>query len=511
MSVRAMSQPSPLDIVIAGGGTAGWVAAATFARFLGNRASITLVESEAIGTVGVGEATIPQIHNLIVGLGLDQADFLRRTNGTFKLGIEFADWVRSGESYIHSFGQTGRGVGLIPFRQLWLRGRALGVAAEFGDYSFNIAAARLGRMSKNAGSNTIPELAYAYHFDASLFARMLRDYAVERGVRRIEGMIVGVEREPESGDITALALDAERRVGGTLFVDCTGFRSLLLGKTLEVPYLDWSRWLPCDSALAVPCESSEAVRPYTQAMARPSGWQWRIPLQHRTGNGHVYCSRFMSDDQAAALLLANLDGAPLADPLPIKFTSGRRETFWSHNCVALGLAAGFMEPLESTSIHLVQSALGRLLNVLPGDLLRSASARETFNRLSAVEWARVRDFIVLHYFANGREGDPFWEECRRMEIPTTLAEKVELFREAGLFMREEDELFLDDSWGQVMIGQGIVPASWSPLADNVPGEDIGPFLETLANSYRLKALALPKHREFVSAIVAQAAQPRVGA
>jgi tryptophan halogenase len=506
-----MSQPSPLDIVIAGGGTAGWVAAATFARFLGNRASITLVESDAIGTVGVGEATIPQIHNLIIGLGLDQADFLRQTNGTFKLGIEFADWVRSGESYIHSFGQTGRGVGLIPFRQLWLRGRALGVAADFGEYSFNIAAARLGRMSKNAGSNTLPELAYAYHFDASLFAKMLRNYAEERGVRRVEGMILDVERDPQSGDITALALEQERRIPGTFFIDCSGFRSLLLGKTLEVPYLDWSQWLPCDSAFAVPCESSDAFRPYTQAMARPSGWQWRIPLQHRTGNGHVYCSRFMSDDEAAALLLDNLDGPPLGDPRPIKFTSGRRETFWSHNCVALGLAAGFMEPLESTSIHLVQSAIGRLLNVLPGNLERVASARDTFNRLSAIEWARVRDFIVLHYFANGREGDPFWDECRHMQIPATLAEKIALFRESGLFIREEDELFLDDSWGQVMIGQNIMPQSWSPLADNVPGEDIGPFLESLANSYRVKAATLPTHRDFVAALVGQDTQTRVGA
>jgi tryptophan halogenase len=506
-----MTQPTPLDIVIAGGGTAGWVAAATLARFLGNRASITVVESEAIGTVGVGEATIPQIHNLIIGLGLDQADFLRRTNGTFKLGIEFSDWVSSGKSYIHSFGLTGRGVGLIPFRQLWLRGRALGVAGDFGDYSFNIAAARLGRMSKNAGSDTVPELAYAYHFDASLFARMLRDYAEERGVRRIEGMILDLERDPESGDITALALDRERRIPGTFFVDCTGFRSLLLGKTLGVSYLDWSHWLPCDSALAVPCESSDAFRPYTQAMARPSGWQWRIPLQHRTGNGHVYCSRFISDDEAAALLLASLDGAPLADPRPIRFTSGRRETFWSHNCLALGLAAGFMEPLESTSIHLVQSALGRLLNLLPGDQGQIGAARETFNRLSAIEWARVRDFIVLHYFANGRDGDPFWDECRRMELPATLAEKIALFRESGLFIREEDELFLDDSWGQVMIGQGIMPETWSPLADNVPGEDIGPFLESLANSYRVKASTLPTHREFVAAIVGQASQARVGA
>ena len=502
-----MSQTSPLEIVIAGGGSAGWIAAATFARFLGNHASITLIESDEIGTVGVGEATIPQIHNLIVGLGLDQADFLRATNATFKLGIEFADWLGEGTSYIHSFGYTGRGVGLIPFRQLWLRGRALGVAGDLGDYNFNIAAARLGRMSNKAGTNAIPELSYAYHFDASLFARMLRGYAKERGVRRIEGMIQAVERDGQTGGISALELNGERRLRGDLFIDCTGFRSLLLGKTLGIPYLDWSEWLPCDSALAVACESSDAFRPYTQALSRKAGWQWRIPLQHRTGNGHVYCSKFISDDEAASILLENLDGAALAHPRPIKFTSGRRDIFWSHNCVALGLAAGFLEPLESTSIHLVQSALGRLLNVLPGNLNEMTSARGTFNRLSAIEWARVRDFITLHYYANRREG-PFWDYCRNMQLPETLAEKIALFREAGLFMREEDELFLDDSWGQVMIGQGIMPESWSPLADNVPGEDIGPFLDSLAKSYRVRAESLPTHREFVAEMVAERVKER---
>jgi len=498
-----MTQPSPLNIVIAGGGTAGWVAAATFARFLGNRATITLVESDEIGTVGVGEATIPQIHNLIIGLGLDQADFLRRTNATFKLGIEFAEWMGDGHSYIHSFGSTGRGVGLIPFRQLWLRGRSLGVAGEFGQYAFNIAAARQGKMAVNTATNTVPELAYAYHFDASLFAKMLREYSEELGVQRVEGMIQDVERDGDSGDIAALLLNGERRVPGTLFIDCTGFRSLLLGKTLGVPYLDWSNWLPCNSALAVPCESSDAFRPYTQAMARPAGWQWRIPLQHRTGNGHVYCKEFISDDEATAILLANLDGKALADPRPIRFTSGRRETFWSHNCIALGLAAGFMEPLESTSIHLVQSAIARLLTVLPDDLARSQPARDYFNRLGGIEWARIRDFITLHYYANAREG-AFWDLCRNMTLPDTLAEKMALFRDSGLVIREEEELFLDDSWGQVMIGQGILPDGWSPLADNVPGEDIGPFLESVAKSYRVKAETLPSHRQFVASMVTRA-------
>lgn len=498
-----MSQSSPLDIVIAGGGTAGWIAAATLARFLGNRASITLIESDEIGTVGVGEATIPQIHNLIIGLGLDQAEFVRKTNATFKLGIEFTDWMGVGQSYIHSFGNTGRGVGLIPFRQLWLRARSLGVAGDFGDYAFNIAAARQGRMGLGTRSNTLPELAYAYHLDASLFAKMLRAYAVEGGVRRIEGKIVAVERDGEGGDISALKLDSGARVEGTFFVDCTGFRSLLLGQSLGVPYIDWSHWLPCDSALAVPCESSDAFRPLTQSMARPSGWQWRIPLQHRTGNGHVYSSQMMSDDEATALLLANLDGAPLADPRPIRFQSGKRETFWVRNCVALGLAAGFMEPLESTAIHLVQSALGRLLNLLSGDRDRMDAGRDTFNRLSALEWARVRDFIVLHYAANARTGEPFWDQCRAMELPPTLVEKIALFRESGSVVREDDELFLDDSWGQVMIGQGIIPESWSPLADNVPAEDVGPFLASLANSYRVKAATLPTHRQFVANMVGE--------
>jgi tryptophan 7-halogenase len=494
-----MSEVPRLEFVIAGGGSAGWIAAATLARFLGDCASITLVESDEISTVGVGEATIPQIHNLLIGLGLDQREFLQRTNASFKLGIEFVDWLRKGESYIHSFGQVGRGVGLIQFRQLWLRAKNLGVAGDYGDYSVNVEAARQRRFAlADEQSAHSPDLAYAYHFDAALFAAMLRDYAEGLGVKRVEGRIQSVERDAATGDIKALLLDGERSVAGTLFIDCTGFRSLLLGEALDVPFVDWSNWLPCNTALAVPSKSGSNFRPYTQSLARPAGWQWRIPLQHRTGNGHVFCSSFMSVDEASSLLLANLEGEALAAPRPIHFTTGHRQRFWSHNCIALGLAAGFMEPLESTSIHLVQSGVSRLLNLLPRDLRELETARSSFNRLSVIEWQRVRDFLVLHYVANERVGEPFWDHCRAIKLPSTLAEKIALFEEAGLFVREEDELFLDDSWGQVMIGQGIMPRGWSPLADNVPGEDIGPFMNSLSASYRAKVQHLPTHADFIA-------------
>ncbi len=500
-----MKASPPLDIVIAGGGTAGWMAAATFARFLGDHATITLVESDAIGTVGVGEATIPQIHNLLIGLGIDQAEFMTATQATFKLGIEFDGWLRQGESYLHSFGTTGRGVGLIPFRQLWLRGKALGVAGDFGEYSPNVAAARAGRFALGGANASQPDLAYAFHFDASLVAKFLREYAEARGVRRVEGRIANVEREGRTGDILALTLDGERRVPGNLFIDCTGFASLLLGKTLGVRFENWSHFLPCDTALAVQSENVGPPRPYTQSMARPAGWQWRIPLQRRTGNGHVFCSAFTNQDEAHRLLLASLEGEPLTDPRAIRFTTGHRRDFWSHNCVGLGLSTGFMEPLESTSIHLVQSGLARLLNLLSNDTGDLATARGLFNRLSIVEWERIRDFLVLHYIANERVGEPFWDQCRQIEIPSSLAEKIALFEESGLFVREEDELFLDDSWAQVMLGQGIEPRHYSPLADNVPGEDIGPFLDSVAKAARMRADSMPAHGDFLAQMISAGA------
>ena len=499
-----MTQSAP-SIVIAGGGTAGWMAAAALSRFLGASTSIILVESEAIGTVGVGEATIPQIHLFVGGLGIHEADIIRETKATYKLGVEFDGWTRPGHRYMHAFGLVGRAVGIVPFRQLWHRARAEGVAEEFGHYYFNEVAARMGRMAIPEGPrNPGLGLVHAYHFDASLFAAFLRRFAEQRGVTRVEGKIEQVERDPETGDIKALLLDGKRRMEGGFFIDCTGFRSLLLGETLGVKFEDWSNYLPCDRALAVPTGRTDAFRPYTQAIAHSAGWQWRIPLQHRTGNGHVYCSGFMSDDEAASVLIANLESDPLDEPRPLRFKAGQRQAAWSHNCVALGLSAGFMEPIESTSIHLIQSSIARLLTFLPKGAPDSA-ARDKFNRMTATEWQQVRDFLIFHYKANGRVGEPFWDQCRAMAIPDSLAEKIALFEEAAIIVRDDNELFTEEGWGQVMIGQGLKPRSYSPLADAIPGDEVAKYLAQLAHAYRRAAEALPTHAEFVDAMLARTA------
>jgi tryptophan halogenase len=500
-----MSETGQRRIVVVGGGTAGWMAAATLSRFLGNT-SITLVESDAIGIVGVGEATIPQIHLFIGGLGLHEADIVRETKATYKLGIEFDGWLEPGHRYMHAFGIVGRAVGVIPFRQLWHSARSHGLAEEFGHYYFNEVAARMGRMAIPEGpANSALGLVHAYHFDASLFAAFLRRYAEERGVTRIEGKIDSVERDEQSGDVAALLLDGGRRIEGDFFLDCTGFRSLLLGQTLGIGFRDWSNYLPCDRALAVPCARSENFRPFTQSIARKAGWQWRIPLQHRTGNGHVYCSSQISDDEAASILLEHLDGDALDDPRPLRFTAGMREQVWSHNVVALGLSAGFMEPLESTSIHLIQSSIARLLTFLPKTSAGPA-AREKFNRQTATEWEQIRDFLILHYKANRRIGEPFWDQCRDMPIPATLAEKIALFEEAAIIVREDNELFTEEGWGQVMIGQGLEPRSFSPLAAALPRDEMAAYLAKLAATYRSAAAALPTHAEFVDSMLAKSAR-----
>ncbi len=485
-------------ITIVGGGTAGWMTAASLARFLDRRYRVRLIESDEIGTVGVGEATIPQIQLFNQALGLDENDFLRQTHGTFKLGIQFVDWLRPGHRYIHAFGQIGRPLGLLPFHQYWLRYRASGGELDIEAFSLNASAAlqnKFTRQTKPANA-TLPTMAYAFHFDASLYAKYLRKYAEQRGVARIEGKIEHVAQRND-GSIEAVVLANGERVGGDLFIDCSGFRGLLIEQTLKTGYDDWSHWLPCDRAMAVPCARAGEFTPYTRSTARSAGWQWRIPLQHRTGNGYVYSSRYLSDDEAAATLLANLDGEALADPRPLRFVAGKRKKFWNRNCVAIGLAGGFLEPLESTSIHLVQTAIARLLAFLPDGEPQRADIDE-FNRQSAFEYERIRDFLVLHYKAVERNDTPFWDDCRSMPIPEELQHKLQLFAAGGRIVRNNDELFTEVGWLQVLLGQGVRPASHHPLADQLSAGELAEFMNMIRAVIQHETGTMPTHADFVA-------------
>jgi len=494
--MAAVQDPRP-TIVIAGGGTAGWMAAAAFARFLGPTHRLRLVESDEIGTVGVGEATIPQIRLFKDALGIDEDALLRATSGTFKLGIEFVGWREPEHRYMHAFGAVGRDVGLIAFQHYWLRARRMGVAKPLDAYALNEIAARKGRMYRGGPltARAIPDMPYAYHFDANLFARMLRTFAEANGVERIEGRILDVEQN-ESGDVAALALDGERRIEGDVFIDCTGFRALLIEQTLRTGFEDWSHWLPCDRALAVPSARTEPLIPYTRATARAAGWQWRIPLQHRTGNGLVYCSTQLSDEAAAETLLGNLDAAPIADPRPLRFTTGKRRLGWNRNVIAMGLSSGFLEPLESTSIHLIQSAISRLLQLLPGRTISDAD-RSEYNRQTDFEMERVRDFLILHYALNQRP-EPFWQACRTMTLPDTLRHKLELFATNGRIVREHEELFTEVGWLQVLVGQGAEPQGYHPLADAIEPGELAEYMHTIEALYAREAEAMPRHEDFIA-------------
>jgi len=484
-------------VVVVGGGTAGWMSAAVLARALGDTVRIRLVESEEIGVVGVGEATIPQIRNLNAFLGLDENAFLKATQGTIKLGIEFVGWRRPGHDYIHAFGEIGRPLGVAPFHHYWLAGRAHGDDHSLWDYSLNAQAAFAGRFDRTARrQGSAPEpLTYAFQFDAALYARHLRAHAERLGVVRTEGKILDTTLREPDGFVASVTLESGEAVEGDFFIDCSGFRGLLIEQTLKTGYDDWSGLLPCDRAIAVPTANVEPLRPYTQAIARPAGWQWRIPLQHRTGNGHVFCSRFISEDEAVAQLMGDLEGEPLAEPRTLKFLTGRRKRFWNHNVLALGLASGFMEPLESTSIHLVQSGLSRLLNLFPDKRFAQADIDE-YNRQTGLEYERIRDFLVLHYWANQRP-EPFWKACREMAIPAELTRKVELFRAHGRLFREPDELFLETSWLQVLIGQGIVPGAHHPMTSQLTDDQLRGFLADLRKITADGAAALPAHGDFL--------------
>ena len=479
-------------IVVTGGGTAGWMAAASLGRLLGRTLDITLVESDEIGTVGVGEATIPTILTLHELLKIDERDFMVAVQGTFKLGISFENWRDVGKHYIHSFGWTGKDCWACGFQHFWLKGLKLGISKEFGEYCKEWLAARHGRFA------VLPNqvLNYAYHIDASLYARFLRRMAEAHGVARCEGKIARVEVDPEDGFITALELESGRRVEGDLFLDCTGFRALLIGQTLGIEYEDWSNWLPCDRAVAVQTESVGPPVPYTRSIAHEAGWQWRIPLQSRVGNGLVFSSRHLSDDRATALLLDNIEGRRITEPRVIRFKAGLRRRQWHKNCVAMGLASGFIEPLESTSIHLIQRSLIRLMQMFPYDGVRQPDVDE-FNRQMSFEIENIRDFIVLHYHVTERADSAFWRECRSMQVPDTLKHRIELFRQAGRVFKVPTELFGENSWTQVMLGQGLVPEQYHPIVNMMSDEELQKFLAGIHASARNLVSQLPEHQQFI--------------
>ena len=474
--------------------------AALLSKLFGGLYRITLVESEEIGTIGVGEATIPAIKKYNELLGLDEDDFLRRTQGSFKLGIQFVDWWRLGESYIHGFGVIGQDLGWLRCHQYWLKMREKGLASDFARYSINTAAAldnRFMRARTDKPNSPAAHIAHAFHFDAGLYARYLSGQAQERGVRRREGKIAGVTLRPEDGFVESVTMDDGEVLAADMFIDCTGFRGLIIEQAMKTGYEDWTHWLPCDRAMAVPCDRSADFTPYTRSTARAAGWQWRIPLQHRTGNGHVYSSRFTDDETAERVLLDNLDGAPRAEPNRIRFTTGKRRRVWNKNCLAIGLAAGFLEPLESTSLHLIQSAIIRLVRLLPDSGFDQAGIDE-FNRQTDFEYERIRDFIILHYKATERGDTEFWRHCRDMQVPDTLQRKMELWSANGRIFREDEELFAEESWIQVFLGQGLVPRGYDPLVDVRSEAEIAKFLgDTEAVIDRVRSV-MPTHAAYVA-------------
>lgn len=485
--------PQPIRrVVIAGGGTAGWMVAAGLSKCLGRQVDIRLVESEEIGTVGVGEATIPTLHILHQILDLDEREFIQATQATFKLGISFENWRNVGENYFHSFGKTGKGHWTAGFHHFWLDARKRGLASDYGDYCLELRAAMENRFA------TLPDngINFAYHFDATLYGQYLRRYAEALGVQRIEGKIAQVHTHAESGFVTGLQLTDGPLVEGDFFIDCTGMRSLLLGETLGVPYESWSHWLPCDSALAVQTMRVGEPVPYTRSIAHPWGWQWRIPLQHRVGNGVVFSSRHIGDDEAKAALLANVEGEVLREPRVIRFTPGQREQVWKKNVVAIGLSSGFLEPLESTSIHLIQKGLTRLVELFPTDGVRQSDIDE-YNLQTREQIEIIRDFIILHYHVTNRDDTPFWRGCRDMEVPPLLRHRIQHFRDTGRIMLRQGELFAENSWVQVMMGQGITPASHHPITRNMDNRSLADFLGEIRKDVARTVMKLPRHQQFI--------------
>jgi len=487
-------------IVIVGGGTSGWMTAAALSKVLQGKYTIKVVESDEIGTIGVGEATIPMIQLFNKVLEIDEHEFLRQTQGTYKLAIEFVNWGRLGERYMHGFGVFGQDLWTVGFDQYWQRLHQQGKALDLEAYSINRMAALANKFmpaQPELGNSPLADIKHAFHFDASLYAQFLRRYSEARGVQRFEGRIVDVLLRGSNGHVDSLQLDDGTRVAGELFIDCSGFRGLLIEQALKTGYEDWTHWLPCDRAVAVPCEPAAELLPYTRSTARQAGWQWRIPLQHRIGNGHVFCSQFISEDEATAVLMANLDAPALAAPRTLRFTTGMRKQAWNKNVVAIGLAGGFMEPLESTSIHLVQTAIARLLTFFP-DRGFSTTDIDEYNRQSRNEYERIRDFIILHYHLNQRDDAPFWQQCREMAIPDTLQRKIDLYRQRGRIVREGNELFSEVGWLQVMHGQGLRAQGHHPLASLLPEAEVAEYLANVSGVIGQCLQVMPGHADYIA-------------
>ncbi|HEU4625328.1 MAG TPA: tryptophan halogenase family protein [Steroidobacteraceae bacterium] len=489
-------------VVIAGGGTAGWLAAAALAQQLGELLEITLVESEEIGTIGVGESTVPPLRTFHKLLRIDEQEFMRACSATFKLGIQFDNWGKPGERYVHPFGRFGKPTWLCEFHHFWLRSLENGGSSELGEYCYEWQALQAGRFATSPQS----EINYAYQLDASLYARFLRKFAEARGVRRVEGKIASVRQTAESGFIEALVLASGNAVEGDLFIDCTGFRGVLIEQALHAGFEDWNHWLPCDSAVAVP---TEAVRPpvlYTRCVAHDSGWRWAIPLQHRVGNGLVYSSRYLSDDEAKDRLLQAVEGKPLRQPFVLKFRAGRRLAAWRANCVAIGLSSGFVEPLESTAIHLIVTAVTRLMQYFPlGGITPAIVA--LYNDETRAEIEKIRDFVILHFHATQRDDSAFWRYCRTMEIPESLRQRIELFREAAHAYQAAGELFRVDSWVSVLLGQGIRPEGYHPAARTIEADQLARLLQEARTSIADSVARLPTQQEFIDRHCRVGAEP----
>ena len=479
-------------VVIAGGGTAGWMVAAALSKTLGKRLDIKLIESDEIGTVGVGEATIPTLMNFHNLLEINEQEFMAATQATFKLGISFEGWRNVKEDYIHSFGLTGTDHWTAGFQHFWMKGRERGLAGDYGDYCMELKAAQENRFAHLPGNG----MNYAYHLDASRYAKYLRAFSQPYGVQRIEGKIALVTTDPASGDIASLTLDSGSVIEGDLFIDCTGFRALLIGQTMKEEYEDWSHWLFNDSAIAVQTESVGPAVPYTRSIAHEFGWQWRIPLQHRVGNGMVFSSRYVEDDMARAALLGNVEGQVLTDPRVIRFKPGQRRKTWSGNCVAIGLASGFLEPIESTSIHLIQRGIIRLMQMFPTNGIAQSDIDE-YNYQTSAEVRHIRDFIILHYKVTNRRDSPYWRDAAAMAVPESLRHRIELFRETGRVFRFPTELFAENSWIQVMLGQGVMPAQHHQTADLMGDLELSAFLDSIKEGISKTVAKLPDHQRYM--------------